>query len=148
METIFNIPQINVSYSRVRDNSRIITSSQDAYEVFRDCFNPETVCLYEEFYALFLDRAGQIIGVRLVNRGTATCTPVNSKLIFAIALSCNATSIVLAHNHPSGNLKPSQEDIRLTNRLVEFGKLIDTQILDHLILSDGSYFSFSDDGKI
>ena len=130
---LITIPQIEVSYKRERTDKRKITSSLDAYEVFKECFKQETLSLYEEFFVLFLDRAAQIIGIRLLNRGTATCTVVNSKLIFAIALGCNANSIVLAHNHPSGNLKPSQEDIRMTKKLKEFSELIDIQLLDHLI---------------
>ena len=72
----------------------------------------------------------------------------DGKVIFRKALSYASSAIILAHNHPSGNLTPSEADIRLTRKLVNFGELIDIQILDHLILFDNNYFSFADEGKI
>ena len=121
----------------------VIKKSEDAY-----------ICLkrfladlnHEEFYTLLLNRANEVIQVEQVSKGGVSGTVADGKIIFKRALEVNASSIILAHNHPSGQLKPSEQDISLTKSLLEFGKFIDLQITDHLIITDNNYFSFVDEG--
>lgn len=83
-----------------------------------------------------------------VSTGGLSSTLVDPKLVFSKALECKASLIVLAHNHPSGHLKPSDQDEQITAKLVEFGKLLDMYVIDHLIISDYGYFSFADEGLL
>jgi DNA repair protein RadC len=103
---------------------------------------------HEEFWVILLNRANKVIDIKLVGRGGVSSTVVDSKIIFSFALESLASGIILAHNHPSGNLKPSNSDIRLTKKLVDAGKIMEVPILDHIIVGDNDYFSFADEGLI
>ena len=103
---------------------------------------------HEEFWVILLNRANKVIDIKLVGRGGVSSTVVDSKVIFSFALESLASGIILAHNHPSGNLKPSNSDIRLTKKLVDAGKIMEVPILDHIIVGDNDYFSFADEGLI
>ena len=103
---------------------------------------------HEEFWVILLNRANKVIDIKLVGRGGLSSTVVDSKVIFSFALESLASGIILAHNHPSGNLKPSNSDIRLTKKLVDAGKIMEVPILDHIIVGDNDYFSFADEGLI
>ena len=102
----------------------------------------------EEFYVILLNRANKVLGWYKVSEGGMSGTVVDPKLIFSIALKGLACSIVLAHNHPSGNLQPSSQDITLTKRLKAAGELLEIPVLDHLILSNEGFYSFSDEGMM
>lgn len=102
----------------------------------------------EECYMLLLNRANQVLGWFRVSEGGVAGTILDPRLIFGIALKCNAVGVILAHNHPSGNLKPSGADISQTKRLVEGGKLLEISVLDHLILTSEGYYSFADEGAM
>lgn len=102
----------------------------------------------EEFYIILLNRANKVLGWYKVSEGGMSGTVVDPKLVFSIALKSLASSLVLAHNHPSGNLKPSNEDINLTKKLKEAGALLEIPVLDHLILTTDGYFSFGDEGMM
>jgi DNA repair protein RadC len=103
---------------------------------------------HEEFWIVLLNRANKVIDTKLVGRGGVSSTVVDSKVIFSFALESLASGIILAHNHPSGNLKPSNSDIRLTKKLVDAGEIMEVPILDHIIVGDNDYFSFADEGLI
>ena len=103
---------------------------------------------HEEFWMLLLNRANHVKSKHLVSKGGQSGTVADPKIIFKTALEHQAAYIILAHNHPSGNLKPSAEDIKLTKKLVEAGKLLDLLVVDHLILTDHAYYSFCDEGLI
>lgn len=149
MKSVLCIPKISVSYQPfIRDELPTITCSSSAYEVFKTCFDKETISLYEEFYVMYVNRGGKVIGVRLLNRGTASNTNVNLRLLFAIAVTSNAASVILAHNHPSGNQYPSNLDIQLTKKIIEQGELMDIKVLDHLIITVDGYYSLSDERKM
>ncbi len=126
----------------------IISTSVDCYNVLLNTWNTEIMGFIEEFKILLLNRANRVIGCYEVSSGGICGTVADPKVIFAVALKCCATSIVLAHNHPSGNLNPSQADILLTNKLKEAGRFLDIEIIDHLILTSESYYSFADKGLI
>ena len=95
-----------------------------------------------------MSRANKIIDKQLIGRGGISETTADIKLIFKKSIESLASGIILAHNHPSGNLKPSQSDINLTNKIIEASKLMDIKVLDHLIIGDGNYYSFADEGII
>ena len=102
----------------------------------------------EQFKAMLLNRANKVLGIFEVSSGSSTGTIADPKLIFAAAIKANACGIILAHNHPSGNLNPSQADIDLTRRMREGGKLLEVQVLDHVIITCEGYYSFADEGMI
>ena len=120
-----------------------IVASKDVFEVLISEFQDLG---HEEFWVLFLDRSNHIIKKQNISKGGISGTVVDARIIFKQALENLASGIVLCHNHPSGNLKPSEEDIRLTKRLTEGGKLIDISILDHVIIAGKEFFSFADNG--
>nr|WKN34399.1 JAB domain-containing protein [Tunicatimonas sp. TK19036] len=149
--TLFNqVAEIQISYrNQVKSAYRPkITCSEDAYLVFSANWDLNTLDLREEFKVLVLNRANQVLGILPVSVGGVAGTVVDPKIIFSAALKTNSSSLVLAHNHPSGNLKPSQADIQLTRRLKEVGKVLDLPILDHLIITSESHFSFADEGLL
>jgi len=122
-----------------------ITSSKDIFEIFRAQFMDLP---HEEFHLLLLNRSNMVIRKEFVSRGGISGTVVDPKIIFKIALEHLASSIVLCHNHPSGNLKPSAEDISLTKKIKESGGFLEIPILDHVIFSNTGYFSFADEGMM
>ncbi len=122
-----------------------IGSSQSAFEVLRPYFQD---LQHEEFWIIHLNRANRVLVCENLSKGGIAGTVVDPKLVFKRALELQSSSIILAHNHPSGNLRPSQEDINITKKLTEGGKILDINIFDHLILSDYQYFSFADDGLL
>jgi len=103
---------------------------------------------HEEFWILLLNRANKVIDIKLVGRGGVSGTVADSKIIFSFAIETLASGIILAHNHPSGNLKPSNSDIQLTKKIVEAGRIMEVPVLDHIIIGDNDYFSFADEGLI
>lgn len=143
------IAEIKVSYTSKLKFSEMptVTTSAEAALLLRKVWS-DTMQLREEFYLLLLNRANKVIGYFLASQGGTSATIVDPKLIFPMALKCNANGLILAHNHPSGNLKPSEEDRKLTKKLVECGKLLDISVLDHLILTTEAYTSFADEGWI
>lgn len=120
-----------------------IVVAADAYHMLL----PHFVDLpHEEFWILLLNRANQVIKKERISSGGVTGTVVDPKIVFKAALEHLACGIVLAHNHPSGNLKASQEDLALTQKLKDAGNLLDIRLLDHLIITNGGFLSFSDEG--
>lgn len=122
-----------------------ITSSKDAFEVLLPVFADLN---HEEFWILILNQANYVISKQLISKGGLAGTVADPKIIFKTALEHNAANIILAHNHPSGNLKPSAEDIRITKKMVEAGKMLDLCVLDHLIVTNKLFYSFGDEGLI
>lgn len=139
------ICEIKVSYSDNRREKTKITSSEIAYKLFLSCWNKGTIQLQEEFKILLLNRANKVLGIYPVSRGGVSGTLVDPKLVFSVALKCNASSIILGHNHPSGNLHPSEADKALTRKLQKAGEFLDIKVLDHLIINPESYFSLMDE---
>jgi DNA repair protein RadC len=122
-----------------------IKTSTDIYNLIRSSMLDLP---HEEFWILLLNRANQVIKKELISRGGVAGTVVDSKIIFKSAVEHLASGIVLCHNHPSGNLHPSQEDIQLTKKIKEAGRLLDILILDHIIVTDSAYYSFADEGAL
>lgn len=103
---------------------------------------------HEEFWVLLLNNANKLYYQWKLSMGGITATLVDVRLIYKKALAHKATSIILCHNHPSGNLKPSQSDILLTQKVIKAGTILDIKVLDHVIVSEHGYYSFTDHGKI
>jgi DNA repair protein RadC len=122
-----------------------INGSADAFEVLKS----DLLDLpHEEFWVLLLNRANRVIRKVQISQGGVAGTVADPKIIFKSALEGLASGVILAHNHPSGNLTPSQADTTLTQKLKEGGKLLEVQILDHLIVGGHKYFSFADEGLL
>lgn len=120
-----------------------IRSSNDAYEVLRPYLSDLS---HEEFWIILLNRANEVIKCEKVSSGGVSGTVADPKIIFKYALENLASAIILSHNHPSGNLSPSQADKDLTKKLKAAGNNLDIPVLDHLIFTDKTYFSFADEG--
>lgn len=122
-----------------------ITSSSEIYELMRMELSDK---LIEEFWIVTLTRANYVIKKHLISSGGTAQLAVDPKVIFKTAIDHHAASIILVHNHPSNNSKPSQPDIQLTERLVKGGKILDIHILDHIIFTEDTYFSFADEHMV
>lgn len=142
------INEIQLIYSHELDNNVKITSSQTAYEALLSDWNTNTIQLQEEFKVLLLDKANQALGIYSMSKGGVSGTVVDVKLLIASAIKSNATSLIIAHNHPSGNLKPSSQDKYLTKKINKAASYFDLSLLDHLIISQKGFYSFSDNGKL
>ncbi len=122
-----------------------ITTSKDVYDIMR----PSMMDLpHEEFWMLVLNRANLVIKRELISRGGVAGTVVDTKIIFKTACENYASSIIICHNHPSGNLKPSEADIKITKNIKEAGKIMEIPLLDHLIITENGFYSFGDEGMI
>ncbi|KIA83507.1 hypothetical protein OA84_08330 [Kaistella solincola] len=122
-----------------------ITNSQETYKILAPFLADLQT---EEFWAIFLNQNNRIIGKSRLSSGGINQSVVDIRILFKTALEHFATGLVVAHNHPSGNLKPSQEDLKITKQIAEAGKILNIQLLDHLILAQNSYLSFADENLL
>jgi DNA repair protein RadC len=123
----------------------VVKSSKEVAEYIRSMLRDY---LHEVFGVIFLNQANKVKHYEIISKGGITGTVADPRIIFKKALAEDAVSIILFHNHPSGNLKPSRADIDLTEKIAQGGKLFDIRILDHIIVSEEGYFSFADEGLI
>lgn len=143
------VAEIKVSYQPAISHKPKIAGSLDAYNVLVPFFPSETIDLQERFVTVYLNRCNRVLGVYPLSLGGITSTVADIRLIFSVALKTAATSIILAHNHPSGNLKPSSADKMLTQKIKEASSYLDISVMDHIILNPaGEYVSFADEGLI
>lgn len=140
------VPEIKIRYNKGRRVLGNVKSSNEAAKFIRAQYKQGTIEAQEFFNVIYLDRKNSIIGYYQHSKGGMAGTVVDSRIVFAIALKSMASSIILSHNHPSGNLKPSQSDINMTRRVKQIGDLHDISVLDHLIVTKNGYFSFADEG--
>jgi len=143
--------EIEIHYkSKVRPSERPqITNSKDCAEIFKSIFDFNTIDYREFFYAMYLNRGNKILGVLQVSSGGVSGTIADPKIIFQGALKLNASVIIVCHNHPSGNLKPSPEDITLSRKLKEGAAILDMAVLDSLIITSADdYTSLADEGLL
>lgn len=126
-----------------------ITNTVQAARYMRSLYPPDELELRERFYAVYLNTRQKVLGYRLISVGGINSTIVDVRIVLQGALLTNATGILICHNHPSGNLNPSSADEHITKKISEAAKLMDYQLLDHIILvPEDDFFSFSDDGKL
>ena len=146
-EVLSNVAEVELIYtSKVQASERpLLVSASDAYEVLKAVWEEGKMDLLEQFKVLFLNRANRVLCVYNVSSGGITGTVADPRLIYTAALKINAVSLILAHNHPSGNLKPSRADEELTQKIKGAGAFLDINVLDHLIISSEGYYSFADE---
>ena len=145
----FNIVnEIKLSYSRRGNCERSISSSRDAMEVFREHFDADELDYRESFFALYLNQANKVLGIKKISECGISSALVDVRIVLQAALLCNASGIIVAHNHPSGNLTPSTADIKITAQIKEASKIMSMALLDHIILTSDSYYSFADDAML
>lgn len=145
------LPQIELTlkYKGTKKSElKQITSSKDCFDIFKLLFDADTFDWTEEMILLCLNQANKVIGYYKVSSGGMTGTVCDPRVVFTIALNCGATGLILAHNHPSGNLKASSADKEVTEKIKQGGKLLDIRLLDHIIITEDNYFSFADEGLI
>lgn len=145
---LFQVTEITVSYHpKFKASERPqISSSKDVYAYFSYSWDRNRIEMVEQFKIMLLNRANKVLGIFEVSTGGVSGTVADPKIIFGTALKGNASSIILAHNHPSGNLKPSVADRQLTAKIAQAATYLDIAVLDHLILTSEEYFSFADEG--
>ena len=148
MNTNFNVAEVALSYiNSVPYNQRTkITGAKDAYRILRKLHDDNTIDYTETFKVLYLNQANHVLGYKIVSEGGITSTYSDIRTIMQGALLTNAVAMIIAHNHPSGNVTPSEKDIQITSQINKAAKLLDLQLLDHIIYTRETYFSFADDG--
>jgi len=144
------LPELRIKVERKDGDGQVhkVKSSNDAATFFRTIFNQDTILWTEESAMICLNRANEVIGYFKVSSGGTASTIMDAKVIFTQALQSGAHSIILAHNHPSGNRTPSDEDIKITKQFIKGAQLLDMRVLDHIILTDASHTSMADEGYI
>ncbi|HNP08747.1 MAG TPA: JAB domain-containing protein [Cyclobacteriaceae bacterium] len=146
----YQVAEIQLSYkSNVKASLRPkINNSNDAFNVFLENWDDTKLEFVEQFKVMLTNRANRVLGIFELSTGGVSGTVADPKLIFAAAIKANACGIILAHNHPSGTTQPSQSDIALTKKIKEGGKLLEVQLLDHIIVTSEGHYSFADEGLI
>ncbi len=146
----FQIAEIELIYkSKVKAAERPkITTSKNAYAVLRQSWDENKIDFIEQFKVMLLNRANSVLGIYELSKGGTMATIADPKLIFIAAIKANAVGIILSHNHPSGNLTPSEADRHLTRKIREAGKFLDIAVLDHVIITREGYCSFADEGLL
>jgi DNA repair protein RadC len=156
MENVMNVSVLNmvtevelVYKSKVKPSERPqLKTSKDSYQLLLQTWDPNKVEFVEQFKVILMNRANRVLGIYELSTGGITGTVADIKLVFMAALKSNACSLIISHNHPSGNLKPSRADEDLTNKIKAAGTLLDIQVLDHVIVTTEGYFSFADEGLL
>ena len=142
------VSEIKISYiNRVTSsNLNKISSSSDAAHMLLESWDKDTIELQESFKIMLLNNSNKVKGIYEISSGGITGTLVDIRIVFAVVLKSLSTAIILCHNHPSGNLKPSEADKRLTSKIKKASELLDIKLLDHVIITPtGSYYSFADE---
>lgn len=143
----YTLNEVDIVYRPLKElaTNPKVDCPEDAVILFRENWDEMKIGLQEQFKIMLLNRSNRVLGIADISKGGIHGTVVDPKLLFAIALKAAACSIILAHNHPSGNIQPSREDIKLTEKLIEAGKILDITVLDHIIFSglDNSFYAMN-----
>ncbi len=148
--TINNIPEFEIRLKTKGniDEYMTVKGSEDIADIARQCFNADTIGWTESFICIALNRANKVLGFYKISQGGVSSTVCDPKVIFQFALLANASNIIIAHNHPSGNLKPSGADDTMTLKIKEAGKILDIKVLDHVIVTETGYYSYCENGQM
>ena len=138
--------EIQVSYRTEIIEKLMIDNSHTAFKLFLNSWNMDNIEFLEEFKVMFLNQANKVLGIYSLSKGGINQCTVDIRHIYSIALKVNASAIIVAHNHPSGNLKPSREDLRITSQIASAGEILNIKLLDHLIITEVDYFSIEESG--
>ncbi|WP_423147033.1 JAB domain-containing protein [Rubrolithibacter danxiaensis] len=147
---MYRVAEVELVYkTKVKASERPkVSGSKEVYQLLAACWDESKIEFVEQFKILLLNRGNKVLGVYEISTGGMAGTIADPKVIFSAALKACASSIILSHNHPSGNLKPSDADIQLTRKIINGGNLLDIAVLDHVIISAEGYYSFADEGLI
>ena len=148
MNIDYTVGEVELTYKSTSRSRSKIYSSEDAYKILLPPYKEGTICYKEYFKVLLLSQSNQVLGYTLISEGGITETCADVRVILQAALLTNSVALVLAHNHPSGNLKPSRQDMEITKQVKEAAKLMRISVIDHLILTDAGYYSFADEGLL
>ena len=148
MDIDYKVGEEELSYKSTSRKKQKITMASDVYGMLLPTFRKGTISYKEYFKVMFLNQNQEVLGYTQIAEGGITETSADVRLILQAALLTNATAIILAHNHPSGSLHPSQQDISLTEQVRKAAEIMRIRVLDHLILSDDNYYSFADEGLL
>jgi DNA repair protein RadC len=140
------VAEIGIYYKSSPDEKPKVKTSNDAFKLLLETWNENTIELQEEFKVILLNNSNEVLGIFPMSKGGITACVVDIRLIFACALKANATNIIVAHNHPSGKLIPSSNDIDITQKIKSAGKILDISLLDHIIITPKGYYSFTEEG--
>ena len=144
-ETALAVIELYTRMKAKKDNADRILSSLDIYKLMHPIMATLEV---EESWAIFMNMASRIIKTQRISKGGLSCTAVDVRVILKEALLCNAVSIALVHNHPSGAIRPSREDDRLTKSLADACNILNIHMVDHVIVTDGNFYSYNDEGRL
>ena len=125
-----------------------LKTSQDCYELLKLTWDENKIEFVEQFKVILLNKAQRVLGIYEMSTGGVSGTVADPRLIFIAALKANAVHVVLSHNHPSGNLRPSKADEELTYKIKQGGMLLEIKVIDHIIISSEGYYSFTDEGYL
>ncbi|HEY9560586.1 MAG TPA: JAB domain-containing protein [Anseongella sp.] len=144
----FEIAEIDLVYNAPKDLAQRprVAKASEASVIFKTTWDKGKIGFVEQFKILLLNRMYKVLGICTIATGGMTATIVDIRLVMAAALKSGAVQMIVAHNHPSGNLNPSEADKRVTRQLVDAGKLLNIRVLDHVILSVEGFYSFADEG--
>lgn len=147
---LYQVAEIELKYkSKVKASDRPqIGSSKDAYNILIKSWDQNKIEFVEQFKVLLLNKAQKVLGIYDVSTGGISGTVADPRIIFVAALKANACGMVISHNHPSGNLKPSRQDEELTQKIKYAGQFLEIKLLDHIIITSENYFSFADEGLL
>ena len=146
----YQVAEIELVYkSKVKASERPqVLHSRDVYEIFKQSWDENKIDFIEQFKIMLLNRSNRVLAIYEVSIGGITGTVADPRVIFTAALKGNAVSIALAHNHPSGDIKPSRQDEALTEKIKNAGLFLDIKVLDHVIITNERYYSFADEGLL
>jgi DNA repair protein RadC len=145
------ISEVKLIYrTNVKASERFqVKTSRDAFEIFMEAWDQDSIEHVEEFKLLLLTRSNKVLGVASISKGGLSGTVTDVRIILQYAIKANASGIIICHNHPSGNLNPSESDLAITRKVKDSAKLMDIQLLDHLIITpEAGYYSMADEGMI
>jgi DNA repair protein RadC len=144
------LPQLEIKVKRKKGDgiTYSVRTSKDAAQFFRTVFDADTLLWTEESAMIILNFANEVIGYSKISSGGTHATIIDSKVVFTKVLLSGGHAIILAHNHPSGQLRPSEQDIQMTKDLVKGGNILGIRVLDHIILTEKSHTSMADEGFI
>ncbi|MFT3909722.1 MAG: JAB domain-containing protein [Ferruginibacter sp.] len=147
IQTLFTVSEVELFYrNKIKPNDRIhLKGVAHAYDILLSAWDMNKIDLIEQFYILLLDRNHTCLALSHISTGGVSSCIVDPKIVFATALKAKASSIILAHNHPSGNTQPSKADINLTEKLKSGGELLDINVVDHIIVTPTKYYSFAEE---
>jgi len=145
----YKVAEIQITYRNKANPADLpkISNSTDCFNLLLDLWSDKMEYV-EEFYVLLLNKANKVLGISKISEGGISGTVVDPKRIFQVALKANASSLVMAHNHPSQSIQPSEADQRITKKIRDAGILLDIAVLDHLIMTKDRYYSFADEGVL